>query len=369
MTTAEKLIKVAENIEKVYEAGVEAGKAQGGNDEYYNVFWDNFQSNGARTDYGYAFRGWSNAHNYWKPKYDMKLSGVSNMFYNFKSDVSLPELCKRADITIDWSGVGTFGQPFSYCNFPDIGVIDTRGAKSLGSILAQSTIKKAEIIMKDDGSQHTLAGAFSYASQLTDLIIRGKIGDTVDFKDSKYLNKESITSIINALLDTASGKTVTFSKTAVDKAFDGGNLVKQPFEETFMETTITKNGLTFTDNLDGTITLNGTASANTEFILGNITLPVCPSLTVRGNIGGVGEFGLYDDTGLFYYVDWGTNGENGETYEDIFERTFVAKYVIYEGKTFNNHVLKPEIIGTGASASLDWQILVGSKPNWTINLA
>ena len=54
----------------------------------------------------------------------------------------------------------------------------------------------------------------------------------------------------NALNYTIHGKTV-----------NGKNILPYPY----YETTVTKNGITFTDNGDGSITVNGTATANTNF--------------------------------------------------------------------------------------------------------
>lgn len=361
MSIADKLTIIANNMQGVYDKGFADGKEQGGGgDSYYDAFWDGLQQNGARRDYAEAFKGWTKAHNYWKPKYDIIMNGGSKVFYNFSSDIGLPELCKINGVTMDWSNVQTFGQTFSYAYIPDVGVIDTRGAKGLSSIFLYAKVDKAELIMKDDGSQTNLSGAFTGAITLTYLTIRGKIGDTINFKDSKNLNKESITSIINALLDTASGKTLSLSKTAVNNAFYKAdvNLVTYPFTET----TKTENGITFTDNGDGTITLNGTSTTNTEFIIGDVTIPKCDFVTVRGNVGGIGEFGTYDDF-MFYFVDWGYNGELGETSEQVdAQPTKTAKYIIYSGKTFDNYILKPEIIVD------EWDALVASKPNWTITL-
>ncbi len=65
----------------------------------------------------------------------------------------------------------------------------------------------------------------------------------------------------NALNYTIHGKTV-----------NGKNILPYPY----YETTVTKNGVTFTDNGDGSITVNGTATANTNFQcsgLSSISMP------------------------------------------------------------------------------------------------
>ena len=84
MTIAEKLTQIAENEQKVYDAGYAKGKAEGGSSyeqgvadgkqAEYDAFWDKFQNYGNRRNYYYAFawqqvanEGWaSDAYN---PKY------------------------------------------------------------------------------------------------------------------------------------------------------------------------------------------------------------------------------------------------------------------------------------------------------------
>lgn len=66
------------------------------------------------------------------------------------------------------------------------------------------------------------------------------------------------------LTDSANGKAVDFGLygKAEQKQYSGKNLIPYPY----YETTLTRNGITFTDNGDGTVTVNGTASATTSFI-------------------------------------------------------------------------------------------------------
>jgi hypothetical protein len=53
-----------------------------------------------------------------------------------------------------------------------------------------------------------------------DLTIEGTIGQNEFNTQRSPLNKNSITSVINALSKTKSGLTVTFSRNAVNKAFE-----------------------------------------------------------------------------------------------------------------------------------------------------
>jgi hypothetical protein len=65
----------------------------------------------------------------------------------------------------------------------------------------------------------------------------------------------------------------------------GKNLIPYPFKET----TVTKKGVTFTDNKDGTITVNGTAEATVSFIFFEGNMPVDGAYTLSGLSGGSGS--------------------------------------------------------------------------------
>lgn len=220
MSIAEKLTTIAENMQGVYDKGFADGQSQGGGDEYQTAMWNGIQQNGTRTDYQNAFRYWKKSHDYWKPLYDIKTGGISMMFYGFSSDIGLPELCKRAGITIDTSGSTTFGQVFSYATIPDVGTIDftNENCTSIGTPFIYSYVAKAHLIVKADGSQTGWTNVFTGAKYLTDLTIEGVIGDTASFRDCP-LNKASIENVFEVLSGTKSGKTVTFKKSAVNDAF------------------------------------------------------------------------------------------------------------------------------------------------------
>lgn len=69
MALEDKLIEIAENEQKVYEAGKDA---------YYDFFWDEFQKNGTLTFYGNAFSGYGWTDEIFKPKYPIVTNPVTN---------------------------------------------------------------------------------------------------------------------------------------------------------------------------------------------------------------------------------------------------------------------------------------------------
>ena len=142
---------------------------------------------------------------------------------------------------------------------------------------------------------------------------------------------------------------VPFSEIAVS----GKNLLTYPYNET----TKTVNGITFTDNGDGTITANGTATADAAFMMdrnfgfekeGNYFLSGCPSG------GGLDSF----------YINWYQNhtgvtqknyNEYGSgriiPYQHIFSENNSLAIVIIAGATVENLIFRPQLeLGDTATA-------------------
>ena len=129
----------------------------------------------------------------------------------------------------------------------------------------------------------------------------------------------------------------------------GKNLIPYPY----LETTRTANGLTFTDNGDGTITVNGTATATTVFQIkgrssGNTlglevgteyTISGCPN----GGSGSTYKVDILKYSSTAYATDYG-NGASF-TYSEATANDVVGqiRIVFYTGATVSNLVFKPMI--------------------------
>ena len=121
----------------------------------------------------------------------------------------------------------------------------------------------------------------------------------------------------------------------------------------YYETTKTENGVTFTDNGDGTITLNGTASANTRFIIhDNFDLYLKNgSYKMNGTPTGAGNSCYW----YIYYKDANNNAievnDTGDEKEFIIQGSYgdasgahVNVYLVaLNGKSFSNVTIKPMI--------------------------
>jgi hypothetical protein len=189
------------------------GISGGGEDSYYDVFWDNFQENGNRTDYAHGFSGIGWDDETFKPKYPIKVVSGESMFrkaqitelpaglvdwsyYNkslYGSDMFL--LCAKLKIiydAIDISNIGRFNNMFSGC----------------------TALETVSFEGSNAGANWSLT--FNGCSSLKDVRFNGEIARTTSippsFKDSPLLTNESVQSIIDALADLTgvTTKTIVF---------------------------------------------------------------------------------------------------------------------------------------------------------------
>lgn len=194
MTMAEKLTTIAENQQKVYDAGYAAGSSidydtvfaegytQGKKDEH-DTFWDTYQENGTRTDYQYAFAygGWRNA--CFKPKYPLaNITDATSMFARCR--------ITRIEVPLDFSGCTKCTYLFNN---------------------AQSLITISSITF--DEACTNGANMFASCKALANITVHGVINFEVAMSGCTKLTPESVQSIIDALADLTgqSKKKVTFA--------------------------------------------------------------------------------------------------------------------------------------------------------------
>lgn len=138
-------------------------------------------------------------------------------------------------------------------------------------------------------------------------------------------------------------------KSVVQIVENGKNLAKTTL------TTQTKNGVTFTVNDDGTITVNGTATASAEVKLTDFFTPTNGELKLSGCPSG-GSTSTYQLSAFYgggqkaFAYDYGVTGRNTFNAETM---TNIALYfTIRSGVTVNNLVVKP-MLSTDANATYD----------------
>lgn len=198
MTIAEKLTTIAENEQKVYDAGKKAE---------YDRFWDAYQQNGNRTDCQRCFSGVAWTAETLKPKYDIKpkWGGATAMFQMCGFVGSLKEHFESLGIGLDLSEISGCSQLFYQATgITELPVLDFSNTiqectylfyqctalETLGLVMAESTAFNAN--------------CFTSCTALKNLTVEGTIGNNLDIHWSTNLTVASVESIINALGGTAS---------------------------------------------------------------------------------------------------------------------------------------------------------------------
>lgn len=192
---------------------------QGNYDERVK-FWDAWTDNGKRTDYGYGCYGWYGEAFY--PTRDLGGTNMQRMFYMFK-ELDLAERCKECGIKIDCTKCTNTGYMFGsseVTGVPHLELNHRNMNKFDGLFNNCPNLKYVEkITFRDDGTQTFLATTFN-CSGLEEIRFEGVIGNDITFQSCTLLSKESISSIMNVLSTTTSGKILSLSKTAVNNAFE-----------------------------------------------------------------------------------------------------------------------------------------------------
>lgn len=209
MSIADKLTTIAENEQKVYDAGRELGQG--------NV-WDMVLNFDKRRTFTRGFANWSGVD--FKPTRPIVAKKCDYMFNYFANgDENTVDL---REIDLDTSLSTTFAYMNNFSKISAFGTIDTTSSSSVESVFYNATYLHTveKFILKEDGSQTAGAGVFLSCKELVDIEIQGKWGKSVSAGGSTKLSKNSIYSFVNALLETATGQTLTLSKAAVNKAFE-----------------------------------------------------------------------------------------------------------------------------------------------------
>lgn len=185
MSIAEKLTAIAENEQRVYDAGKESQN---------KAFWEKFATNANGTlseNYSYAFAG--ERHN--QEVIDsipikLKLGNCTGLFYYNTSVIDLSKLPRTSQKTYNWRQT-----------FRDATKLQTVWELDFSSNVVELT-----------------ATFYNCTSLANVTVVPETINRTIDFQWCP-LTKESITSIVYGLRSDVTGQTCTFKKTAKEAAF------------------------------------------------------------------------------------------------------------------------------------------------------
>ena len=237
MSIAEKLLTIAENEQRVYDAGFKAGQSQGGDTEVAykegeKAMWDVITNNQQRTDYNRVCFCWGDE--YIRPPYKIVPTGSMSGQYTFASNSNLKRIEKEY---FDFSqkeqaanSNGNWSYMFSYCTnlevVEDIGLNPQWGyAATFRGCGKLHTIERLGVDEKMVWDKNV----FQFCSSLVNLTIDGTIGQNgFDIHWSTKLSKESLLSILGACnIDvTASPVTITLPSKCIDGATDTKTLLE-----------------------------------------------------------------------------------------------------------------------------------------------
>ena len=228
MSISDKLLTIAENEQRVYDAGYEKGKQEGGDTETaysqgfdagkqaeYDALWDSIQDYGNRKRYPFAFSSDMWTPETFKPKYPIQPTMANNMFGYWGSDTTRNYRFDFRGLPLDFSKAEILYNCFTG-NYliQAVGEINTTSAGTLSGFFNEAisleTVEK--LVLKSDGSQQYFTNTFNNCRNLKNITIEGVIGDAISFGNSLLLTHDSLISIINHLKDF-SGTTTTMTCT------------------------------------------------------------------------------------------------------------------------------------------------------------
>ena len=140
-------------------------------------------------------------------------TNFSYMFFGCSSLTTVPQL--------DTSKGTNFSHMFGNCSsLTTIPQLDTSKGTNFGDMFSRCS-SLTTVPQFDTSNGEYFSDMFGNCSRLTNLTITGSINVSgMDLKAATKLSKASITSVVNALSASASGKSITFSKTAIGSAFE-----------------------------------------------------------------------------------------------------------------------------------------------------
>jgi len=223
MTMEEKLTVIAQNQQRVYDAGIAKGQFLGeygggytdGKQAEYDRFWDAYQINGTRTTCQGAFAGSGWNSETLKPKYSVKPKTAAQMFAycNMHSDqdvLDLTEVFDKRGLTLDFSNCTDFQQMFYQAKIAKVGTIDCSQAETTNGIL--NIFNSTYLTEVGCFIPPPLAMAPAcFQANLETFIVDGEITKSMNLSRCSKLTAESVDSIIINLADLCDLETQTLT--------------------------------------------------------------------------------------------------------------------------------------------------------------
>ena len=229
MDLTEQIGQLKQDFDDVYNAGVEAGKAQGGGggdtDEILSQFASTIQYNGnggTRTDFNNAFLRSTVTDDTMTGILSRWNSTIKQANYMFSETKKLSESL-YTDI-LDFSRCDRMLAIFSSSSITKLKKIDARAAINGTNGMANMFLECGKLVSIDEfypSTKTNFSGTFLGCWELKHIIFKSTIAvNGLDFSNCYSLDKESINSVMTQLSDTTAGLTVTFTRSSVNKAYE-----------------------------------------------------------------------------------------------------------------------------------------------------
>lgn len=161
---------------------------------------------------------------------------------------------------------------------------------------------------------------------------------------SSYMPNEEINGTIKPMIEKGEAATeyVPYNLSNVTVSRCGKNLLAYPYDSTpkYINHPVGAAGINFTDNGDGTITANGTATARAQFLIYSSEKP---RVLKKGTyfLSGVPEGA--SSNGYSFYFSVGRTYEEGKAFTLTKDTEIYLNISIEKGVTVNNLVFKPQL--------------------------
>lgn len=188
--------ELPEKIEEVYEAGQVTGRKT-----EYDRFWDEYQRNGTRYGYYYAFAGSGWNDETFKPKYDIVLKGSNIYAFSYCEVTDLVNALEKLGVSLDTSLSSSNNHMFYNAQTKRLPPINLTGQWTVSGVFCDC--QKLESIEKIIvAEKNKFADAFTNCSNLKNITFEGVIGQNgLSFGNSPLLTHESLLNIIDCLKD------------------------------------------------------------------------------------------------------------------------------------------------------------------------
>ena len=200
MNIADKLQTIAENEQKVYDAGKKAE---------YDKFWD-IVLRGNISKYHFAGKAWTST-TFNPPSGEYYVENAQGLFCEC-AITDLAEIFEKNEFSLDFSNCSIFGTCFYFCrSLTHLPVLDLRKIEEATNMFAYSSKLHTidGLIFSEDGLKGGTNQMFYNCTALENITISGKIKANISFSSCTKLTHASLMSIINALFDLTSDGTAT----------------------------------------------------------------------------------------------------------------------------------------------------------------